>query len=143
MNIQTTHIVPKPIIQTSVVSHISKDLKPDTTYTQSITVTNSGSTYIHSVAIQPQSQHLSFSTDTIKVEFLAPYESRDIPITFRVKKGYSDTDTVTFLADGAVLGTQDVRISSSRDMMLTGLLISAGVITALITLIIVRTHRTA
>lgn len=143
VNIQTTHIVPKPIIQTSVVSHISKDLKPDTTYTQSITVTNSGSTYIHSVAIQPQSQHLSFSTDTIKVEFLAPYESRDIPITFRVKKGYSDTDTVTFLADGAVLGTQDVRISSSRDMMLTGLLISAGVITALITLIIVRTHRTA
>ncbi len=141
--IETTHILPSPDIQTSVTPHISENLTPNHTYTDSITVTNTGKSYIHSLTIQPQANNISFSDDQIHVEFLAPFESRDIPITFHVKNGYTDADTMTFSADGAVLGTQDVRIRPDSTAFKTMFILGASVIVLIITIVIRRAGRQA
>lgn len=89
---------------------ISEQLTAGKSYTSSITVTNRGNTFIHEGMIVPEAKSVQFQQTSIPVIFLAPYEAREIPITYSVNEDYSPQDTISFRYDGKVLGTQSVRV---------------------------------
>jgi len=94
----------------SVTHSISSQLTAGKSYTSTLTVTNQGNTFVHEGVIVPEAQSIQFQQTSIPVIFLAPYESRDIPITFTVNQDYSPQDTISFKYDGKVLGSQSVRV---------------------------------
>lgn len=114
----------KPAVTRSniIVTHsISQQLTAGETYSENITVTNVGNTFIHQGVIIPEASSIHFQEASIPITFLAPYESRDIPITFSVSDAYKPDDTISFRYDGKVLGTQSVRVrpQSSKETYLT------------------------
>lgn len=102
---------PATIRSNITVTHsISRQLTAGSTYTSTLTVTNQGNTFIHEGSIVPEAQSIQFQNSSIPLVFLAPYESRDIPITFTVNPDYSPEDTISFRYEGKVLGSQSVRV---------------------------------
>lgn len=113
VHVTSTHIKPSSSIQLEVHPHFQSRFIPGTTYTQKITVKNAGPAYIHQAQLTPQAQHITFQNTQIPIAFMAPFEERDIHITFTVEDEYSDNDTIEFLFDGDVLGAQEIRISKT------------------------------
>ena len=115
----------KPAVTRSnidITHSISSDLTAGKSYTSNITVTNLGNTFIHNGVIVPESKSIQFQQTSIPVIFLAPYESREIPISYTVNQEYSPEDIIEFRYDGKVLGSQSVRVkpASSQDSYLIG-----------------------
>ncbi len=104
----------------TITHSIASNLTAGKSYTSNITVTNLGNAFIHNGVIVPESKSIQFQQTSIPIIFLAPYESREIPVSFTVNENYSPDDTIEFRYDGKVLGSQSVRVKpqSSEDAYL-------------------------
>ena len=96
-------------------------------YDSTVSVKNTGNTFVHDLNIVPESENIIVHSGPLHITYLAPGETRDIPMTYSVTENYAPSDTLTFTYDGAVLGTHDVTIvSPERNGILTAVIFAAG-----------------
>ena len=102
------------------------------TYTQKITITNTGNTFLNELSIVPKSESVLFDSGVITVDFLAPFESREVSITFHAEADHSGSDIISFTYDGAVISQHSLEIQTrarTAVFYLAGASLAAGIIT--------------
>lgn len=133
VSIKVSSIRPSPDIHLDVSSNIAENLTVGKTYTSQVMITNTGNSFVHEMNIIPEAAHLTFSAGQLSVQYLAPYETKIVPITFTVQEKYTPEDTVSFTYDGVVLGSYDVHIQKSQSSMMKYSLIAGGILVGLFT----------
>lgn len=104
---------PEPRIHLDIQHSMRESVQAGQTYESTVSVTNTGNTFIHALHIVPNAQHMTFEPTALQVEYLAPFETRDIAFSYTPTSAHASQETVSFTYDGAVLGTEDIRIESS------------------------------
>lgn len=124
---------PTALVDIDITSDIPASLEKNHTYTSQVRVTNTGNSFIHAIRILPEAQHIQFDTSYLDITYLAPLETRVIPMTYTPKDRYTPSDTISFAYDGNVLGSHNVRIMESADknpyLFIGGLSAIVGIIT--------------
>lgn len=133
-----TNKKPQAITKLDIQHDIRDSLSVGKTYSATVEVTNTGNAFIHDIFVVPEAQSISFEPDSLHISFLAPMETREIPISFTPQEGYSHTDKISFVYDGAVLGEHDVNVASqrSRTIIITFGAIGIGLILSILFIII-------
>ena len=120
--VKITDDKPTSQVNLDMRTSIREILTSGQSYTDTVTVTNNSNTYIHSIQIVPQASNIVFDPPSLSVSFLAPYETKTYPFTYRTTDQFEPTDTISFTYAGSVLGTEIVRIikQQSRDALIIG-----------------------
>jgi hypothetical protein len=105
---------PSPAVRVDISSDIPNQLDKGKRYDSHVLITNIGNSFIHSISIIPEAQNMTFHSGPLNITYLAPFETRSVPISYTPKDAYSPSDTISFTYDGAILGSHDIRISESK-----------------------------
>lgn len=142
VNIQISSLRPSASVSLSVDHTLNDAIVVGKSYDSTITITNTGKAFVHDVNVIPESRSITVTSGPIHVNYLAPYESREIPIQYSVEENFSPSDTLSFVYEGSVLGAHDIRIISKKNSGLQTMVAIAGGAVILLSIYIFRKRKT-
>lgn len=85
-----------------------------TDYTEgTLYIKNTGNSSFHNLNLNPSSKYINLESASIEVGFLAPYETKTIPVKLKAKTNSPRSDTFTIDYDGIKVFSYDISISET------------------------------
>ncbi len=126
VHVAISSLKPEAKVTLDIDHSIQDRLQKGKTYTSNVYVTNTGNAFVHDIYIIPDADNIVFHTNSLQVQYLAPFETRELEISFTPSEQYSESDVISFTYEGSVLGSHTVQIDSPKGRYINLVLAIAG-----------------
>jgi hypothetical protein len=141
INIEIASERPKDNPRVSVTADFPKAITPYNYSEALVHVKNTGNTSFHDLRLNITSKYISAEEASIHVGFIAPYETKSIPVKLKAHSNSPSSDKLTLDFNGIEVFSQKVVIDESRPRSGTVLIFTGvGIMTLLLGSLIFRSH---
>ncbi len=131
VNIKPTLKLPQEKRTISLSDTIPSKIVALKKYHSKLLVTNTSNVFLYNLELTPSSDGISFDQSTLKVESIAPMETKSIDLYYKTISNKEGTGSISFLFDGQKISTKTVLIQNQQTYTVQ---IALGVIIGLIIL---------